>query len=818
MKEFVSRPAVRGLTLLLAVIFFARSTEATTAVMLTDEELITSSRVILTGEIKSSKARWDADRRNIYTYVKVRVSKVIKGQIRSERIVFKQLGGTVGGESSVIYGTPEFKAGQRVLLFLNTADDGSLRVAHLFMGKYDIIQDAQTKQTRVERRPDARSINLLGASATPEITNAATLARFTKKINRVLRTRAEEVARYEEKNSLVPILDAPAEYVEDDDNGSVSPQYAFIGSGSRWFEPDTQQTVVYRVNPVSSPIAGGGLNEIDQALAAWSSVPTSSFRMQNGGSSTQVGWRNDGVSTISYNDPLNQMDDPVGCSGILAQGGPVRITNQSTTIGGRVFNRILEGDVVFNNNFNCFLSISANLAEVACHEIGHSIGFDHSTDSAAIMWASAHGGGRGARLGSDDIAGLSFLYPGSGPAPTPPAVPTGLTATAASSSDIRLSWADASNNEDGFKVERRIGTNGAWGEVFTLGANATTFFDSGLAAATTYYYRIRSYNFSGGDSGYSALASATTSAPALINDAVFVRQTLPTPINAGGVYGVQVTMRNAGTLTWTPGSYKLGSQNPQDNNNWGLNRVGLSVTVAPGSEVTFVFNITAPISAGTYNFQWRMFQDSTGFFGSPSLNAPISINGTAPGSRNPQTTGVFRPSNGSIYLKNGNSSGIADVLLTYGIAGDYPVSGDWNGDGIDTIGVYRNGSFFLRNSNTNGVADMVIAFGSPGDQPVVGDWNGDGIDTIGVFRPSSGALYLKNANATGFADAVLTYGLPGDKPIVGDWNGDGVDTIGVYRNGTFHLRNSNTNGFADLVFSLGVNGDIPISGDWNGLP
>ncbi|HKG21444.1 MAG TPA: hypothetical protein VKC34_06060, partial [Blastocatellia bacterium] len=324
MKEFVSRPVVRALTLLLAVAFLAGSTEATTAVMLTDEELITSSRVILTGEVKSSEARWDAGRQNIYTYVKVRVSKIIKGQIRSERIVFKQPGGTVGDESSVIYGTPEFKAGQRVLLFLNTADDGSLRVAHLFMGKYDIIEDAQTKQTRVERKLDERSVNLLGASATPEITNAAALARFTKKINRVLRARAEEVARYEEKDSLVPILDAPAEYVEESD--SVSPQYAFIGDGSRWFESDTQQTVVYRVNPASSPIAGGGLNEINQALAAWSSVPTSALRMQNGGSSTQVGWRNDGVSTISYNDPLNQMDDPVGCSGILALGGPSRIT------------------------------------------------------------------------------------------------------------------------------------------------------------------------------------------------------------------------------------------------------------------------------------------------------------------------------------------------------------------------------------------------------------------------------------------------------------------------------------------------------------
>jgi hypothetical protein len=229
---------------------------------------------------------------------------------------------------------------------------------------------------------------------------------------------------------------------------------------------------------------------------------------------------------------------------------------------------------------------------------------------------------------------------------------------------------------------------------------------------------------------------------------------------------------------------------------------------------------------------------------------------------NPTTTGVFRPSNGAIFLKNTNATGFADILLTYGIPADKPIAGDWDGDGIEAAGVFRNGVFFLRNSNTDGYAEVAFAFGAAGDLPVAGDWDGDGIDTVGVyrdgtfflrnentpgppdivlalgiagdvpiagdwtgktydsvgvFRPSNGALYLKNTNTSGFADVVLTYGIPGDKPIVGDWNGDGTDTIGVYRNGTFLLRNSNTNGFAEIVFELGISGDVPIAGDWDGL-
>ena len=227
------------------------------------------------------------------------------------------------------------------------------------------------------------------------------------------------------------------------------------------------------------------------------------------------------------------------------------------------------------------------------------------------------------------------------------------------------------------------------------------------------------------------------------------------------------------------------------------------------------------------------------------------------------TTGVFRPSNGLLYLKYSNTTGFADVAINYGVQGDYPVVGDWDGDGSTSIGVYRNGSFYLRNSNTVGFAELVFAFGTPGDQPIAGDWNGDGIDTIGVFRtstgqfllrnsntagtaeisfdlgntgdvgmagdwngdgidttgvfrPSSGVIFLKNTNSTGFADLALNYGSPGDQPVTGDWNNDGVDTIGVYRDGIFYLRNSNTVGFADLSFALGVPGDLPIAGNWNG--
>src|ERR1051325_1685206 len=85
------------------------------------------------------------------------------------------------------------------------------------------------------------------------------------------------------------------------------------------------------------------------------------------------------------------------------------------------------------------------------------------------------------------------------------------------------------------------------------------------------------------------------------NGAAFVSQSVPASMTAGQSYSVTVTMSNTGTSTWSAGAYSLGSQNPQGNSTWGLSQVGLSSSIAPGSNATFPFNVPAPPVAGAYN-------------------------------------------------------------------------------------------------------------------------------------------------------------------------------------------------------------------------
>ncbi|MGN9786939.1 CHAP domain-containing protein [Nonomuraea sp. ZG12] len=184
------------------------------------------------------------------------------------------------------------------------------------------------------------------------------------------------------------------------------------------------------------------------------------------------------------------------------------------------------------------------------------------------------------------------------------------------------------------------------------------------------------------------------------------------------------------------------------------------------------------------------------------------------------TAGVYRPENGTFYLRDNNWAGPADITVQFGNLGDKPLVGDWDGNGTTTIGVYRPETrfFYMRNSNTRGDAEIGFVFGNPGDVPIAGDWDGDGVDTVGVYRPSNSTFYLRNSNWAGPADRVVHFGNNDeDLPVVGDWDGDGDDSVSVYRpgNATFYLVNSDVSTSNPRAVQFGNHDDLPLTGNWN---
>ena len=145
----------------------------------------------------------------------------------------------------------------------------------------------------------------------------------------------------------------------------------------------------------------------------------------------------------------------------------------------------------------------------------------------------------------------------------------------------------------------------------------------------------------------------------------------------------------------------------------------------------------------------------------PTSTPVVTPTNTPVGSADRDTTGVFRPSNGLLYLKNSNASGFADVALNYGLPGDYPVVGDWDGNGTITIGIYRNGTFYLRNSNTLGFAEVVFPFGtSPEINRLQGIGMGMGLIRSGSIA-STGHSICVTANDAGAPEISFGLGNPG---------------------------------------------------------
>ncbi|MEW5766794.1 MAG: PKD domain-containing protein [bacterium] len=95
----------------------------------------------------------------------------------------------------------------------------------------------------------------------------------------------------------------------------------------------------------------------------------------------------------------------------------------------------------------------------------------------------------------------------------PPIDPDNLMAEAVSSRQINLAWQDNSLNEDGFKIERKTGITGTWSQMAVVPRDTTTYSDTGLSPGTTYYYRVKAWNETGGDSSYSNSISAATPEP-----------------------------------------------------------------------------------------------------------------------------------------------------------------------------------------------------------------------------------------------------------------------------------------------------------------
>lgn len=164
----------------------------------------------------------------------------------------------------------------------------------------------------------------------------------------------------------------------------------------------------------------------------------------------------------------------------------------------------------------------------------------------------------------------------------------------------------------------------------------------------------------------------------------------------------------------------------------------------------------------------------------------------------------YRPSNGTWYRSNGTGQ---TSQVTFGVADDKPLIGDFDGDGIGDPAIYRpsTGGWWYTLSSQLGAA-RAIQFGISTDIPVPADYDGDGKTDFAVYRPSDGVWHILS-NGT-FNYTAYQFGISTDKPVAADFDGDGKADKAVFRpsNGSWYILRS-TAGFAGVQW--GISTDIP---------
>jgi hypothetical protein len=118
------------------------------------EQLARAADLVVAGIVIAAAGEWDAGHATIQTRVELSVAERLKGAAASP-LTFTQLGGRVGGDTSIVGGGASFEPGERVLVFLARRPDGSLRLADLIHGKFTIVRDPATGRDYAQRATGA---------------------------------------------------------------------------------------------------------------------------------------------------------------------------------------------------------------------------------------------------------------------------------------------------------------------------------------------------------------------------------------------------------------------------------------------------------------------------------------------------------------------------------------------------------------------------------------------------------------------------------------------------------------------------------------
>ena len=506
----------RKLTLLAVLLLFAAPAWSTSYVMMSDEHLADTSPLIAEVSV-INVASSPAGGAPATDYI-VLLSRMLKGDIAGSAVVVRVPGGErPNGIGLKIYGAPTFSAGDRAILFLSPAGDGTFRIRHLMLGAFHEFNH-RGRQLAVRDLSEAQRV---GRDRYAERDQPRDFERF---------------ATWLADRSLGRLRDA--DYFEEASGGgsslrSVGQAFTLLRGGGkklRWFEFDDGAPVEWFMHQDGHNGRGGGRKNFRNAMAVWNDDPATQIELEYvAKTSASAGFSTfDGVNALLFKDPNNDIGETFSCfgGGTLAIGGPWFDTAVRRQWKGGNFVVIQGADIVTARGTECYFDNQPlRREEVWAHELGHTLGLGHScgddesgscntaAKDDALMRAFAHDDGRGALLGSDDFKGIDRLYgSGRGGGGGGGGGPTGALDAPSNvrlklrdgGTTVRVRWDDNSSDETEFVIQRSA-LGGGFSKIGTVETDVTRFDDPGIAPGI-YSYRVRAK----GEAGRSKFSDEVT--------------------------------------------------------------------------------------------------------------------------------------------------------------------------------------------------------------------------------------------------------------------------------------------------------------------
>ncbi len=394
----------------------AASAGATSFVTVPDEALVDGAAVIAQVTVESVEpAPIAAPPATDYF---VQIERLLKGYVTGSTVVVRVPGG-IGpdGIGLRIWGVPQFRTGERTLLFLAPRVDGTYGILHLMLGAFSEVE-AGGYRIAVRALSEALSLPLSSAGETPMATEPQ--RDFAGFVNWIT-DRANGLRR-------------PIDYYLD-------PALADLGrpraSGPlledrctqlnyRWSGFDQDEAFKWSFDAAGYDGRGGGRGAFLRARRLWKRASNGAVRFQNGGAlrnRAALGGL-DGVNLLAFDDPRDDVAGSFSCSsgGVLSLTGVwfdngrgqscERIgTGRKGFRDGRQYLEILAADILVNDGASCLLSKDVLLtARIFAHELGHSLGLAHVADSAAVMSGEVSRSSSLEHLEASDVEAVSELY------------------------------------------------------------------------------------------------------------------------------------------------------------------------------------------------------------------------------------------------------------------------------------------------------------------------------------------------------------------------------------------------------------------------